>query len=389
MAGVFGAWQQRPFKRDFVPVVAIPLVLLSVLALFSAIWAVVPPLATYMALRLLALWLLYLAVVALRPSSRLVYYALAASLVIQAAVALLQVVYQHDVGLRLLGELDLEPTRGFTSIIIVGGRNWLRAYGLTPHPNILGGILAVFILALFPAYLQSRRWPKIAWLVALLFGGSALIVALSRAAWLGVTLGGVMFLVGVWLNRPWRQDYGRSLLAPLTAALFVLLVFGFTQRDLFMSRLTPPTTHVESRSLDERQALTTISLYLLRRYPLLLGLGAGNFSVVLERLAPGLKDELINEVDITSQPVHNLPLLLTNELGLAGGALWLWLMLAPLVMAWRRLRANQLTLDAWGWTAALLALAVTDLLDFYSWGWAQGRLLRWLCLALWSNALNR
>lgn len=376
------AWRQRPFERDWVAAVTIPLALLALLALFSAIWAVVPPLATYTAVRLIVLWLLYLAIVALGPMPRLVQASLAATLVFQAGVAVLQFVYQHDLGLYFLGELELAPTRNFTSVISAGGRKWLRAYGLTPHPNILGGILAAFMLALIPAYLQRRHF---AWLLILLLGGGGLIVTFSRSAWLGAAVGGSVFLLGVWRKREWREAYGRLLLVPAAAALVFLLVFVVARRDLFISRLAPANSTVESRSVDERLALTRMSLYLLRQYPPLLGTGVGNFSVVVARLDAQVKAELINQADVIPQPVHNVPLLLTNELGVVGGALWLWLALAPPVIAWRRYRSGQLSLWAWGLTAALLVLAVTDLLDFYSWGWQQGRILRWLCLALWSS----
>jgi len=379
------AWHRRPFERDFIPAVAIPLALLALLALFSAVWAVVPPLATYTAVRLIGLWLLYVAIVALRPRPRLVQASLAATLLIQAGVAVLQFVYQHDLGLHFLGELELAPTRNFTSVISAGGRNWLRAYGLTPHPNILGGILATFMLALIPAYLRRRHF---AWLLILLLGGSGLIVTFSRSAWLGAAVGGSVFVLGVWRKREWREAYGRILLVPAAAALLFLFVFVVARRDLFMSRLAPANSTVESRSVDERLALTRISLYLLRQYPPLRGMGAGNFSVVVAWLDWDVRKELISQADVTPQPVHNVPLLLTNELGLVGGALWLWLALAPPIIAWRRYRSGQLSLWAWGLTAALLVLAVTDLVDFYSWGWQQGRILRWLCLTLWSSAVR-
>lgn len=386
IAAAVWAWQQRPFTRDFVPAIAIPLALLALLALFSAIWAVVPPLATYTAVRLIVLWLLYMAIVALRPQPGFVQISLAATLAVQGSVAVLQFIFQHDVGLHFLGELEVTPARNFTSVLSAGGRNWLRAYGLTPHPNILGGILVAFLLALIPAYLQ-RRQPG--WLLVFLLGGSGLILTFSRAAWLALAIGGGVFLLGIWRNQLWRQAYGRILLVPVTAALLLLLVFVLARRDLFISRLAPANSTVESRSVDERIALTRISFYLLQQYPLLMGLGAGNFSVVVEWLDPDVKAALIGETDLTSQPVHNVPLLITNELGLAGGMLWLWLTLAPLAISWRRYHSGKLTLWAWGVTAGLLALAVTDLLDFYSWGWTQGRLLRWLCLALWTCAVSR
>jgi O-antigen ligase len=184
----------------------------------------------------------------------------------------------------------------------------------------------------------------------------------------------------VLVHRPWRQRYGRALLIPVAVGVIALAGFALWQRDLFAARLAAPASYTESRSLDERRVLAEASLLLIRHSPAV-GVGAGNFSTAVTPLVRGVPGT-------TPQPVHNLPLLLSAELGLGGGVVWVWLMLAPPILAWRRFREGRLNLWGLGLTAGLVALAVTDLFDFYSWGWPQGRLLRWVYLGLWSGALS-
>lgn len=410
----WGVWfrGERPAVRWGPAAVTLPLALLPAVALATAPWAGDPVQAVYIAIRLVVLLVLYLVIVALRPSVRVLRIGLVASLLIQTAVAVAQFVIQKDLGWRRLGEIPLSPTPGLASIITAGDRVWLRGYGLTPHPNILGGVLAATLLALVVPYLESRGWRKAVWLIVLAAGGVGLAVSFSRAAWLGGAIGGAGLLLGVLSYRPWRRRYTRPILVPAMVGLVVLAGFALARRDLFVARLWPPTTYTEARSLDERRVLADASLDLIRRSPLT-GVGAGNFSMAVVPLVEGVPAT-------TPQPVHNLPLLLSAELGLAGGVLWAWLMLAPVFLTWQRVRmfvgarqagrqvslqtnrqsgsprpyANaerpdgKLSLWVLGLTAGLVALALIDLFDFYSWGWPQGRLLRWVFLALWAGELG-
>ena len=72
-----------------------------------------------------------------------------------------------------------------------------------------------------------------------------------------------------------------------------------------------------------------------------------------------------------------------GALGPVGGLLWLWLMLAPLA-AWIKQRTPPASLL--GLTAALLALIVIGLFDFYPFQATQGRLLTWTVLGFWGAA---
>ena len=60
----------------------------------------------------------------------------------------------------------------------------------------------------------------------------------------------------------------------------------------------------------------------------LTGLGAGNFPVAMKSFI---------SLD-PPQYVHNVMLLLSSEIGIAGGMIWLWLWIFPMIMLEPRLR---------------------------------------------------
>lgn len=382
-----GGWYA--WKRPVLPppprFLIIPLTLLPILSLVSGYWAAAPLLTLYTAIRLLVLLGLVVAVWAFRPSHTLVAVSVAASLVCQSLIAIKQFVEQDDLGWRVAGEMPLSLAPGTNlSLIPVGDSLWLRGYGLTPHPNILGGILVAFLLVLVVTYLQSQGWHKLIWLELLLIGAAGLAVSFSRSAWLGAAVGGGLLVFGGLWQKEWRQKYGRFLFPLVILAGVAALVFAISQRDLLLARLVPPASYVETRSLDERGALNAVARYFVQQHPFL-GVGASNFSVAFHLLGQPLESQLTAGASFTIHPAHNIPLLLTSELGILGGGLWVYLMVAPVVAAWRLLKAGKLTLWGLGITAVLITLAITDLFDFYAWGWPQGRLLRWLFFALFST----
>ena len=318
--------------------IALPLAGLTGIALLSALWAPDGALALYTSARLGLLLALYLWVINRVPAARWVDRAIAASLVLESVVALLQFVRQGDLGLQWLGEIRLTPPAAGLSVIAIGKQVWLRGYGLTPHPNILGGVLAVFILALIPAYLHASGPRRLIWLAVLALGSAGLALSFSRAAWLGMAVGGAGVLASVLGHAPWRRRYRWALLIPAGLSLLVVLAVVSWRFDLFAARLRPGTSATERRSLDERLVLTQIALQTIRRHPLT-GIGAGNFSSVSATF-------IGDHPAYLPQPVHNVPLLVT--------------------------------------AAGLLVLATVNLFDFYTWGWPQGRLLQWTFLGLWS-----
>ena len=111
-----------------------------------------------------------------------------------------------------------------------------------------------------------------------------------------------------------------------------------------------------------------------------LGVGLANYPTALYHLAR----ETVAAYPVY-QPVHNVLLLATAELGVLGGGLWLALLVAPWLALWRKRQTVQMT--AWwaGTGGALAALAVVSFFDAYPWSAHQGKLMLWLILGLWAR----
>ena len=357
------------------PVMTLPLLLLPFLALLSTHWATDAALAAHAATRLFLLFWLYLAIVNLHPSRTVVQVGIAALILVQGVTAVFQFWQQHNIGLAWLGEIPIEPVGGF-SILPANGTLWLRAYGLTPHPNILGGLLAALLILVAVRFLETggrSRWLSSGTAVP---GLAAILFSFSRSAWLGLLLASLILLTCLLVQPDMRLHYLRLTLPLLIIGIVILALFAWTQRGLLLGRLTRPANNQEIRSMSERQALNKISFRLIQENPWQ-GVGVGQLPYHIDARA-------IQFPDLQPQPAHNMILLLTAELGIFGGLLWLWLMLTPLIVSAQQWYKAQLDLWTLGLALALLVLAVTDLFDFYSWGWQQGRLLRWLLFGLWA-----
>jgi len=93
----------------------------------------------------------------------------AALVTVQGGVAVLQFARQSALGLSALGELAIDPQGQGASVIEAGGRRWLRAYGLTPHPNVLGGYLGMGLLVCLGALVFGRAgWRRWLWVPLIL-----------------------------------------------------------------------------------------------------------------------------------------------------------------------------------------------------------------------------
>ncbi len=360
-------------------VVLVPLALLMGLILFSVVGARDEALTLYLGVRWLGLFLLVGAVRRLRPRPSWLVVGMAVTLVVQAIIALAQFGLQNDLGWQALGEVELGVT-GLVSVIRVGETPYIRGYGLTPHPNILGGVLMALLFPILMVFLQAGRRGRVLWLLILAVGVGGLLVSFSRSAWVGGVVGGAVLLVVLWRTPAWRRAYGRLVGLPVALALGLMLLFIALRPDLFLARLRPSASYTETRSLSERDTLAALAWQMIDIHPLS-GLGAGGF-------APAIAAHTSELTNVRPQPVHMIPLLAAAEVGWLGGVLWVWLMIAPfwgMIQVWRR---GRLTLWGLGLTASLLVLAVTDLFDYYSWGWAQGRLWRCLLWGLWLSEME-
>jgi O-antigen ligase len=293
------------------------------------------------------------------------------TLALQALIGIAQVLKQAPLGLP--GELALEVGRYGASIVEVNGARVLRAYGLTAHPNVLGGFLAVGLVLSLPL-LQWRFLQPLWWLLWI-----GLLLSFSRTAWFATAQ--ILPLAMAWLA--WREPALRRPLATAGLGLAVILLAGWgfwhgpiTTRLDSLITLQPgspggaePLAWTEQRSLQQRAELNAVALHLIASHSLS-GVGAGNFPVAMAALRTQFPPDY----------VHSVPLLLAAEVGLTGSLLWVlpWIATLGIVIKAKR------SLTAWPIVSicAAFMLAIISLFDLYPWATADGRLLAVTVLAL-------
>jgi putative inorganic carbon (HCO3(-)) transporter len=351
------------------------------LSMVGTPFAVDPLYAAYQMMRLLLLLALYLLLVNAPLTRGTIAWPLAAAMVLQAIVAVPQHALGRSLGLRRLGEITVAAAWSGASVVMVGEERCLRAYGFAQHPNLLAGCLMAMLLVVGGYYLMQRGWKRLPLLVALGLGFAALLLTFSRAAWLGLLVGsGVVLLL--LLRAPHRGRWSPNWPSiGLLIAVLSFIVMGFVAINwpLLQPRLGLTTQGTEIRSVEARTMQIPAAWALIQMRPVL-GVGLGNYPTALYWLAR----EIVSAYPVY-QPVYNVVLLITAELGILGGMLWLSLISLPWVNLW--LRRLQVRITPWwaGLGGALLALTAVSLFDSYVWTSHQGRLMLWLVLGLWAR----
>jgi putative inorganic carbon (hco3(-)) transporter len=386
--GAIGAWvlsrllHRAPGKLALGPwFITGPLLGFVVLGFLGTPLAVDPVYAGYQVVRLLLLLALYLLLLNLPLSRGAVAWSMAAGLPIQAIFAVPQFLLGQSLGLKRLGEVTVKAAWPGASVVMVGEQRWLRAYGLAQHPNLLAGCLVAMMLVVIGYYLVEPRHRRFLLLAAVALGFGALLLTFSRAGWAGMLLGsGALLVLLAWA---WRRGQGSPRWAALELLVAVLLIaIGFVALNwpLLLPRLGLTTQGTEIRSIEARVMQAPAALTLIGMRPLL-GVGLGNYPTALYQLA---RDTVAAYP--VYQPVYSVPLLVTAELGILGGLLWVMLLLAPWLALLMRRRRVRMT--AWwaGVSGALLALMAVSFADFYVWSSHQGQLALWLVFGLWARA---
>jgi hypothetical protein len=294
--------------------------------------------------------------------------------VVQSIAGIAQVVSQGSLGLSVLGEHLLGPAFGVSVVTGADGVRYLRAYGLADHPNILGGVLAMALLLLadpLPGGSGVPRWIRFG---VFALGMAGLFVTFSRGAWLALAAG--LLVIGAMLARLRDRAGFRSLAALCLGGLLVIAPLAAAFLPALSARTsigTPIAT--EARSLDERVALATATVAVAFEHPVL-GVGLGALPLAIRDAQPAFMYDY--------QPASVVLLDAAAETGLLGAACYLVILVAPWLALARRRR--QWTPELATASAALAALGVVGLFDYYTWTYPAGRIWAWIVLGLWAVA---
>lgn len=359
-----------------------PLAALVLLSFISTFVSVDPPLTLYHSFRVLMLLGLYLVLVNTLLPPVWVAVPLALAVLVQSTVGILQFVNQSSIGLQAWGELILDPATTGVSILRYDSVRILRAYGLTDHPNLLGGFLAFALIFILGYYFSAAHRARYLMLIPFALGVVALFYTFSRAAQVALGAGVAVMLLALWRHALRQRPQWRPVALVTGVVVLALVVPVLNNQRLIAQRVGQGNAFSENvgeqRSLVERDVLIESANRVFYQRELL-GVGNGALPLgmfYLDKEFPG------DQYDY--QPAHMVLLVAAAELGLFGGFLWGWLMLAPLLVVWMR-RAY---IIAQPWAAAVAAsvvvMLVVGFVDYYPWFWQPGRLWQWSAWGLFA-----
>jgi O-antigen ligase len=350
---------------------------LTVAAWVSVLGSEDPFLSRYHAVRFVGLFLFYQFAVNEIQSPLWVIVPAALQIIVQSVIGVGQTLAQSSLGLQALGEHVLDPAHSGVSVIKgEEGLRFLRAYGLSDHPNILGGCIAFGLVLLLAVTLYGeRRQPALA-SALFLIAFPALVMTFSRSAWLSLMAAGG-FMVGCEaIARRWDSVKRAILLGMLS----LLAVSPFIVENSGVFQLRVDADEIARDAVRERAFLLEAGNALFVEHSAVgVGLGASPLAMKTH----------FEYFPLNYQPPHFTVLTAALETGVIGGSFYLLLLLAPVaafLLRWRTFIHQPLMMGA---LALLLTLAVVGLFDYYTWTYAPGRLWQWLGWGLYSAARTR
>jgi len=325
---------------------------------------------------------------------------------VQSIIAILQIFFQHSIGLHWLRESLIAPNIPGVAKVLLHGETYIRTYGLFPHPNVLGGFLLFSIIftlwysKLFHVeQLEARGDSKLfQWLhISISIQALALIFSLSKSAVLGLFIAILYLLYAAKSSSHYQEEELRVRWKLFHVEQF-LRIDSLTFKKLHILKnkpklllaliiimglfiLKPNVNSLLFKSLTERQFYLNVSRGTILNNPIL-GEGIGQFVLSI----PIYTSQAIESWQF--QPVHNIFLLIWSELGIIGLSLFSWFL-------WRLFKKPKTEigeccilenksniLSSWSLSkypkAILLGLIFIMLFDHYLWDIQQGSLMLWM-----------
>lgn len=326
------------------------------------------------------------------PPLRTLIAVLVIGLVLNGAIAFLQVAKQGPVDLTVLGEFNIDPSKSGVVVVEANGIRWLRPYGLLPHPNILAGYLMIGLFSVLTWVMSKRVGVWLAGTVIFLFGLWCLLLTFSRGAWLGFGAGSLAVLPLLWRVRLRDPDARFSFISTIILSLVAAGVFVMVFRPFVSARTGEGSESVELRSISDRTVYNAFAYKAISESPIL-GVGIGNFPWIVSKY---LDD---TDFDLRGQPAHHVFLSAWAELGIIGFLLTAVMMIVGVEVILRHFRSYPRLLfsraaelhealnrdpDASARVVllgALIGLMMIGLLDHYPWTLLQFQAAWWGLLA--------
>ncbi len=325
-------------------------------AFISVLWSENQNIALFKAIKLLELFLLYVYIILklspfVKGGARGIFKIFIALGFIQAIIGIGQFILQHSIGLFWLKESLISLDIAGVAKIVLDGEKFIRAYGLFPHPNILGGFLLVSILLTIPLCKRGSKgdfytfgstknpspplpfikgegdcftWNKLFhnisfFRILLIIQIIALILTFSKSAILGLI---IAFLYILWKNKEMFhiEHFGKKVI--IIAIILVLslylagLDFGGNLEKSYGDR-------IDQLAIWKSTAQNN----------LLLGNGIGSYLFHVKHLYPNLETWQY-------QPIHNVFLLILAELGFVGVFIFI-------LFLWKLFRACLINCSMW------------------------------------------
>lgn len=319
-----------------------------------------PMVSAYQWVRVFEYGLLGYYIVKTRPPAATTLFFLALSVIYSALMAIGQFILQRSIGgpLWLLGERSFTVDTPGIARAVIGGNERLRSYATFPHPNVLGGFLAIVLPFLWHRLSVAAKDRRLThWCLGAFFVGViALFLTFSRSAWVVFAISlGVWFMV---------SKKGNAL--GITAVAGILIFFL-----VFVIPIKPT-----DESVVVRTQLNAAAFHMWQSAPIF-GVGLGNFLVALPSYLPSRTIYFL-------QPVHNVYLLWLSEIGIAGIA-----SIAAIVIVWgrRQFFTGKRRITPMH-VVPILSVALLGVVDHYPATVQQGRLLMTLCVALVVSAMT-
>ncbi len=304
----------------------------------------------------------------------------------EALLALGQFFSQYIGGSTALGTSAQNASMSGASVVADATSRWLRAYGIFPHPNILGGFLAIALLIVVDEYFHCYENFYAAWrgqeinkknfwtdqtvrqtavslakiVTTAMIIAFGLLASFSRSAMLAFGVAFVVYVILEYRTHHLRAAWLGAKFA--TLLLIVVATWSIFLPNLLLARVEAQGS-LEMRSVTERLAGYDTAWHVFSRAPLF-GTGLGQYTQRVQRF--------VSEADAPFvQPVHNAFVLIATELGIVG------LMVLALLL-WPRVKLffTTIPVQTKNFVLAMTALLfIIAILDHYFWSLHAGMVL--------------